>query len=151
VRGPSFKGALRQAAQEAGQNGKELLWLFGPETSNASAFGGAVSVGDARLLLFPMRSPFALERLRRDLIGRLPQAGADAKTWQGDDVQRWRWSSPRLTRPQTTVHAVLAPVRLSCCRSRTQFSLVEQVQAEIRLDISGLARLQRVECSVGWK
>jgi CRISPR-associated protein Cmr4 len=78
VRGPSLKGALRQAAAEAGLKEKaELLWLFGPETSDADKFGGALSVADARLVLFPMRSlrgtfawltcPFALERLRRDL------------------------------------------------------------------------------------
>lgn len=77
VRGSSLKGALRQAAAEAGMGTDQVEQIFGPETDNADAFGGAVSVADARLVLFPMRSlrgtfawltcPFALRRLRRDL------------------------------------------------------------------------------------
>jgi hypothetical protein len=58
---------------------------------------------------------------------------------------------PHLTRRQTTEHAVLAPVRLSCRASRTRLSLVEQVQTEVALGVSDLARLRRVECSVRWK
>lgn len=77
VRGPSLKGALRQAAQEAGVAEDVRGWLFGPETTNADEYGGALSVGDGRLLLFPMRSlrgtfawlscPFVVQRLKRDL------------------------------------------------------------------------------------
>lgn len=74
VRGPSLKGALRQVAKETGLNDDAVTALFGPENSE---YAGALSVGDARLLLFPMRSlkgtfawttcPFALRRLQRDL------------------------------------------------------------------------------------
>jgi len=32
------------------------LAIFGPETTNADAYAGALSVGDARILLFPVRS-----------------------------------------------------------------------------------------------
>jgi CRISPR-associated protein Cmr4 len=77
VRGSSLKGALRQAAQEACVADDVRGWLFGPETTNADEYGGALSVGDARLLLFPMRSlrgtfswlscPFVVQRLKRDL------------------------------------------------------------------------------------
>ena len=76
VRGPSLKGAVRQAALEAGLNGGEIVALFGPDTREAPEHAGP-EVGDARLLLFPMRSlkgtfawttcPFALRRLKRDL------------------------------------------------------------------------------------
>jgi hypothetical protein len=58
---------------------------------------------------------------------------------------------PHLTRWQTSEHAILAPVRLSCWRGRAQVSLVEQVQTEVRLDLKDLARLRRTECSVSWK
>lgn len=77
VRGSSLKGALRQAAKDAGMDETDWTHIFGPESENASDHAGALSVGDARLVLFPMRSlkgtfawvtcPFALERLRRDL------------------------------------------------------------------------------------
>jgi hypothetical protein len=88
VRGPSLKGALRQAAQEAALNSKELLWLFGPETSNASAFGGALSVGDARLLLrelidskldsvFPLGAIPTPNRENSDLTGIRDKAALD--------------------------------------------------------------------------
>lgn len=76
IRGPSLKGALRQMAEERLGKDSLVTLLFGPE-SNASDHGGALSVGDARLLLFPMRSlagtfawltcPFAVHRLKRDL------------------------------------------------------------------------------------
>ncbi len=89
VRGSSLKGALRQSAQEKWQAAGQGEWddspqkdlleaLFGPETQQASEFGGAVCVGDANLLLFPMRSlrgtfawltcPLVVRRLRRNLV-----------------------------------------------------------------------------------
>lgn len=73
--GPSFKGALRQEMEENG-GGKDIVdMVFGPETS--SDYAGALCVGDARLVLFPMRSmkgtfalttcPLALRRLKEDI------------------------------------------------------------------------------------
>ncbi|WP_337892740.1 type III-B CRISPR module RAMP protein Cmr4, partial [Mesomycoplasma ovipneumoniae] len=73
--GSSIKGVLRDAA-----NGKlnkdKLLALFGPETGSASEFAGAAVFGDAKLLLFPVRSlagvfayvtsPYLLERFARE-------------------------------------------------------------------------------------
>jgi CRISPR-associated protein Cmr4 len=35
---------------------QEFLAIFGPETGNASDHAGALSIGDARILLFPVRS-----------------------------------------------------------------------------------------------
>jgi CRISPR-associated protein Cmr4 len=43
--------ARRDAAQEAG-----LEAIFGPETEGAAEYAGALSTGDARILLFPVRS-----------------------------------------------------------------------------------------------
>jgi CRISPR-associated protein Cmr4 len=84
IRGSSLKGALRQAmTDKLGDEGKQIVtYLFGPETMGREGaeaeHAGALSVGDARLLLFPMRSlvgtfawltcPFVLERLNRDLV-----------------------------------------------------------------------------------
>jgi CRISPR-associated protein Cmr4 len=54
VFGSAVKGALRALAED-----RKVAWLtrvFGPETGNASDHAGALLVGDARLLLLPVRS-----------------------------------------------------------------------------------------------
>lgn len=54
VYGSAVKGALRARADEL-----QVPWrtaVFGPETANASDHAGALLVGDARLLLLPVRS-----------------------------------------------------------------------------------------------
>jgi CRISPR-associated protein Cmr4 len=61
VQASSLKGRLR-AASDPGRNPHvklsrtEHLAIFGPETGNASDYAGALSTGDARILLFPVRS-----------------------------------------------------------------------------------------------
>lgn len=83
--GSSIKGVLRDAA--SGKLDKDkLLALFGPETGSASEHAGAAVFGDARLLLFPVRSlagvfayttsPYLLERFAREagLAGLHPPA-----------------------------------------------------------------------------
>lgn len=55
IQASSLKGRLRAEAK-----GKlpddEWKAIFGPETANASDYAGALSIGDARILLFPVRS-----------------------------------------------------------------------------------------------
>jgi CRISPR-associated protein Cmr4 len=54
VFGSAVKGALRTRASQ-----ENLAWVadvFGPDTNNASDHAGALAVGDARLLLMPVRS-----------------------------------------------------------------------------------------------
>jgi CRISPR-associated protein Cmr4 len=69
---------LRDACRRQGARDEaDLLAVFGPESAEADKHAGALSVTDARLLAFPVRSlkgvfawvtcPAALERLRRDL------------------------------------------------------------------------------------
>jgi len=55
VQASSLKGRLRAAARD---NLPDNEWkaIFGPETGNASEHAGALSTGDARILLFPVRS-----------------------------------------------------------------------------------------------
>ena len=76
IPGSTIKGVLR--AETCGDDGLEWARAaFGPETGNASEHAGAISISDARILAFPVRSlkgvfawttcPAALERLRRDL------------------------------------------------------------------------------------
>lgn len=62
VQASGIKGKLRAATRELickkePQNG-EVIWktIFGPETSAAADHAGALSPGDAKLLLFPVRS-----------------------------------------------------------------------------------------------
>jgi len=69
IQASSLKGRLRAAARgkskgdptsEEKKQGwlstQEFLAIFGPETGNASDHAGALSTGDARILLFPVRS-----------------------------------------------------------------------------------------------
>lgn len=73
--GSSIKGVLRDAAASKIEKDK-LLALFGPETGSASEHAGAAVFGDAKLLLFPVRSlagvfayvtsPYLLERFARE-------------------------------------------------------------------------------------
>jgi len=74
--GSSLKGVLRDRAQGKGWDKDTLFAVFGPETEAASEHAGAVQVGDAKLLLLPVRSlygvfalvtsPYLLERFRRE-------------------------------------------------------------------------------------
>lgn len=77
VFGSGVKGALRSLACERfGAGEDKVLAAFGPTTANASEHAGALSVGDARLLLLPVRSitstfrwvtcPGALRRFQGD-------------------------------------------------------------------------------------
>jgi CRISPR-associated protein Cmr4 len=74
IYGSGIKGALRSQAN-APENEKSVV--FGPDTKNGEAHAGAVSIGEAKLVLFPVRSltgifaqvtcPFILARFARDL------------------------------------------------------------------------------------
>lgn len=54
VQASGLKGCLRDVAQ--GQDAQKVKIVFGPETNAAHEHAGALSVGDARILLFPVRS-----------------------------------------------------------------------------------------------
>lgn len=72
--GSSLKGVLRDRASAWDKD--TLFAVFGPDTESASEHAGAVQVGDAKLLLLPVRSlygvfalvtsPYLLERFRRE-------------------------------------------------------------------------------------
>lgn len=76
VFGSAVKGALRTRADQDIDKVNWLSSVFGPDTRNAGDHAGALSVGDARLLLLPVRSltstfrwvtcPDVLKRLQRD-------------------------------------------------------------------------------------
>lgn len=54
VQASSLKGRFRAEARS--RNLANLEAVFGPETDNASEHAGALSTGDAKILLFPVRS-----------------------------------------------------------------------------------------------
>ena len=76
IPGSSVKGVLRDAFRR-GTSADLCSDIFGPETDQAEKHAGALSVTDARILAFPVRSlqgvfayataPAVLHRLRRDL------------------------------------------------------------------------------------
>ena len=80
VFGSAVKGALRDRASQgcsAVPTAQEAIYeVFGPDINNAADNAGALAVGDARLLLLPVRSltsafkwvtcPEALQRFKRD-------------------------------------------------------------------------------------
>lgn len=90
VQGSGVKGALR--SQWQGSDDEKTV-VFGPDvkSGNASDHAGAISVGEARIVLFPVRSlagvfayvtcPHALSRLARDLgnAGSAPSWSAPAQ------------------------------------------------------------------------
>ncbi|MDY0061460.1 MAG: type III-B CRISPR module RAMP protein Cmr4 [Myxococcota bacterium] len=75
--GSSLKGSLRDRS-EAGGNEQKTRSLFGPPTEQAAEHAGALIVGDANLLLLPVRSvagtfawvtsPYLLRRCTRDAL-----------------------------------------------------------------------------------
>lgn len=79
--GSGIKGAVRHGFEALGGDHALVELLFGPESGNNNLYAGAVSFGDAQLVVFPVRSlkngyvyatcPQALARARRllDLIG----------------------------------------------------------------------------------
>jgi CRISPR-associated protein Cmr4 len=91
IQGSSIKGKLRAVGEDAGL---PVDILFGPpaESGRGSEHAGALIAGDARILLFPVRSlngVFAyttsydvLSRFRRD-IERMQPAIMGAKNWTG--------------------------------------------------------------------
>lgn len=54
IQGSGIKGKLRAVAEQ--HQLKNLFAIFGPDTDNASDHASALVVGDARILLFPVRS-----------------------------------------------------------------------------------------------
>lgn len=76
VFGSAVKGAMRAKAELIMEK-SQVFTLFGPDTDNASEHAGSLLVGDARLLLLPVRSltsqyryvtcPDLLQRWQRDL------------------------------------------------------------------------------------
>jgi CRISPR-associated protein Cmr4 len=95
IPGSSLKGVLRAACSDK-LDATEVAAIFGPGTANASDFAGAVSLTDARLLAFPVRSlrgvfawvtcPAVLERLERDarLLGGLDAAVTSPRAERGE-------------------------------------------------------------------
>jgi len=75
IYGSAVKGALRALADTTMETNLRFA-VFGPDTDGAAEHAGALQVGDARLLLLPVRSltshyrwvtcPYLLERLARD-------------------------------------------------------------------------------------
>jgi CRISPR-associated protein Cmr4 len=56
VQASGLKGALRSECEKRSSDKKSVKFVFGPETAHAPDHAGALSPGDARLLLFPVRS-----------------------------------------------------------------------------------------------
>ncbi len=77
IPGSTLKGILRDACRRTAGNDEHLFAAFGPETADADKHAGAISLTDARILAFPVRSlkgvfawvtcPAVLERLHRDV------------------------------------------------------------------------------------
>lgn len=109
IPGSSLKGVLRDCCRQqvAGKTGKEadaddnVISAFGPPTVDADKHAGALSLSDARICAFPVRSlrgvfawitcPAVLDRLNRDLsmagleqLAPAPSIGADKVACAGD-------------------------------------------------------------------
>lgn len=90
--GSGIKGAVRHAFEALGGERQQMTRLFGPESGSADLHAGAVSFGDAQLLVFPVRSlkqsyvyatcPTALARAQR-----LLNLCGDAARWNVPDLK----------------------------------------------------------------
>ena len=102
--GSSVKGALRAKADLVFKDDQSLIdTIFGPSSDSEITHAGAISVGDARLLLLPVRSltsafkwvtcPAALSRYQRDLemmgktitLSDISVGGESQAVWAADD------------------------------------------------------------------
>ncbi len=97
IPGSSLKGVIRDACRRKAGNEDRLFAAFGPDTADADKHAGAISITDARILAFPVRSlrgvfawvtaPAVLERFNRDAgLAGMPQlalngAPARGKAW----------------------------------------------------------------------
>ncbi|MFP3869623.1 MAG: type III-B CRISPR module RAMP protein Cmr4 [Syntrophobacteria bacterium] len=79
IQASGLKGSMRAACEERKQNAAaKITAIFGNDERGGADQAGAISVGDARLLLFPVRAsiapfvwvtcPAVLKRLKRDLL-----------------------------------------------------------------------------------
>ncbi len=90
--GSGIKGAVRHGYRALGGDAADIARLLGPESGSSNLHAGAVSFGDAQLVLLPVRSlkggyvyatcPQALARAQRLLA-----LTGTAPTWPGVQVQ----------------------------------------------------------------
>lgn len=84
IPGSALKGVSRDACRRSSGNDDQLFAAFGPDAPDADKHAGAISLTDARILAFPVRSlrgvfawvtaPAVLERFNRDAaLARAPQ------------------------------------------------------------------------------
>lgn len=83
--GSGIKGAIRHGFTAIGGDEKQIDRLFGPDSNSGELHAGAISFGDAQLVVLPVRSlrggyvyttcPQALSRAQRllGLVGKLPK------------------------------------------------------------------------------
>jgi CRISPR-associated protein Cmr4 len=102
--GSSVKGALRAKADAVFKDDQPLIdTIFGPASNSDITHAGAISVGDARLLLLPIRSltsafkwvtcPAALSRYERDLgmlgksltLSKISVSGESQALWSAEN------------------------------------------------------------------
>jgi CRISPR-associated protein Cmr4 len=97
IQGSGVKGALRA---QANLSSDDAFVVFGPDTNGASDHAGALSAGDARIVLFPVRSlagvfayttsALALARMAREIGSSFPQVAleeSDALITQQSDLK----------------------------------------------------------------
>lgn len=135
IQGSGIKGPLRSLAKTNKLQDWELI--FGPETREASAFAGALSVGDARILLFPVRSltdvfvyttsADVIARFRRDVA----RGGPDS-TWP--EMEQVSKSRALLTEKGLSAHTDVLVLEESSFTS-TQSDTVQVIAASLASQI----------------
>jgi len=100
VPGSSIKGVLRDRCRGDATNKKNTHHIFGPEGENASDHAGSVVIGDAHLLLLPVRSlagtfawvtsPYLLQRMQRaadDVGDKSVPSVVPTPIWDDDKIE----------------------------------------------------------------
>lgn len=142
--GSGIKGAVRHSFQALGGDEALIDRLFGPEAGSRSLHAGAVSFGDAQLVLFPVRSlkkayvyatcPQALWRARR-LLG-LMGVGADWPPVRQVEAGRCLTCNPTLLSDRKIDGKSSKVLHLEAF----EYEVVEQESAEVRTIAEDLAK-----------
>jgi CRISPR-associated protein Cmr4 len=133
---PGKKAERKGSARDKADATLALNILFGPPTAGAGEFAGALSVTDARLLAFPVRSlrgvfawvscPAVLQRLERDAQLARKATG---------------WDIPELPRPaEGQPLPVAVPAGSPCLVGNSQVVLEEFDFAAIKADATPIAK-----------
>jgi CRISPR-associated protein Cmr4 len=140
------RGALRAHLEQQSADAESIRAVFGPGVGNASEHAGALLVGDARLLLLPVRSltthfkwitcPDALGRLKRDAMRldlhehfafEVPKTPNDEEAWVSGEAQTLFLEEYRFAAQQSNLDAIIESIAPLMAREDAEPALKDRL------------------------